>query len=1102
MSTDEVRQVEAAVAALLAQRALLGDAVVDLAVAPLRARLAALASHPSSDQSLRQVTILFLDVVGSTALGERLDPEEIHALMDGALTRFTAIVEAHGGKVLQYAGDSLLAVFGSERANEEDAEHAVQAGLALLGEGKLQREAVRRDYRHDGFDVRVGVHTGSVLLGGGVDADGSIRGSAVNIAARLEQTAPPGALRISRDTYRQVRGRFDVDEQPPLIVKGIAEPITSYLVQRASPRTFRPSGRGLDGLGVAVAMIGRDAEMTCLTDALDAAKRERSLRMITVTADAGIGKSRLLLETERALERRTDSVRALHGRAQRHGLNTPYGVVRDMLAWHCGILDSDAPEQAAAKLRRSFGAAFGERADEQAALVGQLIGLDFSDDPHVAGIRSDGRQIRARAFHAIAQYLRLQCTIDDLVVLLLDDLHWADDGSLDLIEHLALACHDLPLVIGCFARPALFERRAGWGEILAHSSRIELHPLADDRSEVLVDSLLARTTEPPPELRTLLLRNAAGNPFHMEELFGMLIDDRVIVPAPGGWQVDRARLTRTRIPPTLTAVLQARLDSLPPSEKLALQHDSVIGHVFWDEALRQIAPQAIAALESLTVRALIDRRDGSAFAGVAEYAFKHHLLHQVTYDTVLKGPKRELHRRIAEWIVAQTGERIGEHVGLVADHYERANDAVNAARYLRRAAEAAFGAAAFGAASDYIDRALALTPDTDLRARFDLRLQRLDVDNATGRRTAMPDDLALLERDAETLDDDRCRAKAFRWRSLLSVLTGDYPATLVAADRAGELAAIAGDTDTALGALLDKAQALIFTGQSPAAEACLRSVLSLARSSDRATLECLAANRLNAIAQDRGDYVAARAWLETSLAVARRSANRRFEGALVGNLGLLEIRLGNHDIARELLNAALRVSRAIGDRGSEPYALCGLADIQFQQEDPGAALATVVEARAIAIQVADRGCEADCTLLLGRCHAALGHVAEAIGCFDAYEAWAAHASSRDLVLPSMPARAELALAGGRIDEAVDIVDSFVDRLDADDRCIDRHDLLRYFVCHRVLAAANAPRAGEFLDRAHAALREQAGRLPDDERGAYLGNIPLHRRIVAAWAEAR
>ncbi|MBC7941235.1 MAG: adenylate/guanylate cyclase domain-containing protein, partial [Chitinophagaceae bacterium] len=269
MSTEQ-QQLEHAISALEAQRPLLGDAMVDMAVAPLKAKLAALlgstAAHPTGPtQVLKQVSILFLDVVGSTTLSQHLDPEAISAVMDDALSRGTVIVQAHRGKVLQYAGDNILAAFGADEAREDDAERAVHCGLALLALGNTLGAEVLTAHHHAGFNVRLGIHTGGVLLGGGVDADGSIRGIAVNIAARMEQTAPPGALRISQDTYAQVRGLFEVDAQELLAVKGVDAPVQSYLVQRAKPRQFRIGTRGIEG--VATRMIGRDAELELLQTA-------------------------------------------------------------------------------------------------------------------------------------------------------------------------------------------------------------------------------------------------------------------------------------------------------------------------------------------------------------------------------------------------------------------------------------------------------------------------------------------------------------------------------------------------------------------------------------------------------------------------------------------------------------------------------------------------------------------------------------------------------------------------------------------------------------------------------------------------------------------
>lgn len=346
--SSEQQQLQAGIQALEAQRSLLGDAVVDMAVVPLKAKLAALITSPAASvepaQTLKQVSILFLDAVGSTTLSQRLDPEAISAVMDDALERGTAVVVAHRGKVLQYAGDNLLAAFGADEAREDDAERAVHCGLALLELGKALSGEVQARHGHAGFNIRVGIHTGGVLLGGGVDAEGTIRGIAVNIAARMEQTAPAGALRISHDTYAQVRGLFEVDAQEPLAVKGVDAPVQSYLVRRAKPRQFRIGTRGIEG--VATRMIGRDAELEALQAAYHRLFEQRTLAAVTVVAEAGIGKSRLLYEFEAWSEARPESFFLFRGRATPATGTQAFGLLRDIIAWRFQIHDDDTVEAA------------------------------------------------------------------------------------------------------------------------------------------------------------------------------------------------------------------------------------------------------------------------------------------------------------------------------------------------------------------------------------------------------------------------------------------------------------------------------------------------------------------------------------------------------------------------------------------------------------------------------------------------------------------------------------------------------------------------------------------------------------------------------------
>ena len=451
-------------------RALLGDAVVEVSLAALRAKLATLAYPPpasnEANQTLRQVSILFLDVVGSTTLSQHLDPEAISAVMDDALQRGTALVEQHRGRVLQYAGDNILAAFGSDESREDDAERAVHCGLALLELGKTLGAEVEAAHGHAGFNVRVGIHTGGVLLGGGVDADGSIRGIAVNIAVRMEQTAPAGALRISQDTYAQVRGLFEVEAQEPLTVKGVDTQIQSYLVRSAKPRKFRIGTRGIEG--VATKMMGRDAELEALQAAFERVFAERSLAAVTVVADAGIGKSRLLYEFTAWSETRPESFAIFRGRATPQTGSHAFGLLRDILAWRFQIADDDSVEAARKKMEDGVVPLFlyddgPDLAEAHAHLLGHLIGIEWKDSRHIKGILDDPKQIRNRAFHAAAQlFRRVSASDGSPVVLQLEDLHWADSESLDFLNYLAEVDCDVPLLVLAFTRPTLFERRADW----------------------------------------------------------------------------------------------------------------------------------------------------------------------------------------------------------------------------------------------------------------------------------------------------------------------------------------------------------------------------------------------------------------------------------------------------------------------------------------------------------------------------------------------------------------------------------------------------------------------------------------------------------------
>ena len=637
-TTGAAGQIAAAIAALEAQRALLGDAVVDLALAALRRSAAPL---PLAPQQLKQVSVLFVDVVGSTAIGQQLGPEEIHAVMDGALERFTAIVRQQYGRVLQYTGDGMLAAFGAEETHEDDVERAVLAGLDIIEEARRLAPEARLRHGVPDFNIRAGVHTGTVLLGGGVDADGSIRGATVNVAARMEQSAPPGRLRISHDSWRHVRGLFDVDEQAPINVKGVEKPLRSYLVERVRPRAFRVPNRGIEG--VHTTMVGREAELEALVDAFGAVLASSQSQAVTVVGDAGLGKSRLLAEFQHTLHAQTCWF--LLGRAHPRSPQQPFGLLRDLLARQFAIGDADDAELARQKLVSGLAPLFVDEGDAPIHLIGQLIGLDFSASPHLQDLLDDERSLRDQAFRSAALCLRRMAGHRP-VLLVLDDLHWADSGTLDFMQHLLPANADTALLCVFMTRPTQPDAQLDGLGTGPHRTRLELKPLDRDLSQQLAQGLLQRIARVPEALRSLVMGSAEGNPFYMEELVKMLIDDGVILTDGEAWQVQPDKLIEARVPPTLNGVLQARIDALAPPERLALQQAAVVGHVFWDRALVAINPAAANALPALLRKRLIVRHNLPAVDGAREFAFQHHLLQQVAYDGVLKPSRLSAHAKV------------------------------------------------------------------------------------------------------------------------------------------------------------------------------------------------------------------------------------------------------------------------------------------------------------------------------------------------------------------------------------------------------------------------------------------------------------------------
>ncbi len=1115
---SEEQKLEASIAALQAQRALLGDSVVEIATAPLLARLEELRaarqpSAPAAAQTLKQVTVLFVDVVGSTQMSQRLDPEDLSTVFDGALAEFTALIEAQAGRVLQYAGDGLLAAFGADEAREDGAECAVRAGLAIIDCARRRAGLLLQQHGVDGFNVRVGAHTGPVLLGGGVDAEGTIRGSVVSLAARMEQLAPPGGLRIHHDTYRHVRGVFNVTADAPLFVKGSTEPQQTYLVHSAKPRAFRVVTRGIEG--VESRMVAREAEFETLQEAFHTLfAKPPQLQVVNIVGEAGLGKSRLVYEFENWAESQPQQFAWFRGRAEPLMRKQPFGLLRNLFAWRLEIAEDDDADTARRKLCEGVAALYPADADAgqaQAHLLGHLLGLDFSASPHVRAISEDARQLRNRGFHAAAQFIqRTGQHFQAPPLLLLDDLHWADDGSLDFLSYLAQVQRSDALLMLCMTRQNLFERRPDWDLLAAAHTRIELQPLDKRGARELAGVLLQRLESVPAALRELVIANAEGNPFHMEELVRMLIDDGAIVTGdPSGqqrWQLRADKLLAAQVPPTLTGVLQARLDSLPAAEKQALQQAAVVGYVFWDAALAAVDPAAPAALASLVRRGLVVPRQHATFDGQKEYTFKHQALQQVTYDSVLKRARREAHARVADWFLRLGGDRSSETLGPAAEHWERAGDTAQACSLFTRAAEGAAARSADDALLAFVARALQLAAPGDRETRWRLLSLREPVLLAQGDRPAHAADLQALADLAEAGNHNAWRGGVALRRAAAHRSTGDYVAA-EAADREG-LALVnslpPGPARRALSVAPyhGLAASLIGQGQYAQAREVAEAGLQLAHTLDDRVSESHLVNALGLIAMEQGDLAVAVAHFERGLQMVRDLGNRGDEALRLSNLGSVYPRLGDYARARQCLEQGLLVARDVGRRQDEAALLLNMASVAHLQGDDTAALGYAGAAFDSAVASGQRDLEAFARLVAG--HAELG-----LGRLEA--ARQAYTQSRDLlatlnlrpqqVLDPVSGLARVALAAGDVAGALSHVELLLAHQAAGGSFDGTEEpLLLPLTCWRVLQAAGDARAADVLTGAVLELQAQAERIRDpDARQRFLHQVPHHHETLQAWA---
>jgi class 3 adenylate cyclase/tetratricopeptide (TPR) repeat protein len=636
------------------------------------------AQEPTARELRKTVTVLFCDVAGSTALGERLDPESLRRVMARYFEAMKAAIERHGGTVEKFIGDAVMAVFGVPVLHEDDALRGVRAAAEMRGAVTDLNKELERDYGTT-LELRIGVNTGGVVTG---TKERLVTGDAVNVAARLEQAASSNEVLLGEETFRLVRDAVETEALEPLELKGKAEPLTAFRLV-AVPLDARAAAPRADA-----SMVGRERELAQLHDVFSQALRDRSCQLFTLLGAAGVGKSRLVHEFLTAVEDAT----VLRGRCLSYGEGITYWPVVGILKQLLG----DEPRARLVELG----------ADELAAET-------------ILGVLGEAEAVGSTDEIAWAVRKLLEAAADDQpLVVAIDDLHWGEEALLDLIEHVAYLSRDASMLLLCTARPELLDRRPAWAGGKLNATTVLLEPLAAPETDRLIDNLAGARMD--TELRARISEAAEGNPLFLEEIIALLGE------SPAGEVI---------IPPTIQALLAARLDQLDAAERGVLECGSVEGRIFHRGAVHALAPneQQLTARLTALVRKELVRPDRTQIAGEDAFRFRHILIRDAAYDALPKAIRAELHESFAGWLeehgrdLVELDEILGYH--LEQTHRYRGElgpltdeaDAVGAraATYLARAGGKAHARGDASAAVKLLTRAAAATP-AGARSRLEL----------------------------------------------------------------------------------------------------------------------------------------------------------------------------------------------------------------------------------------------------------------------------------------------------------------------------------------------------------------------------------------------
>jgi class 3 adenylate cyclase/tetratricopeptide (TPR) repeat protein len=875
-------------------------------------------------------TVLFADLVGSTELVAGQDPEITRRRVTSFFDAVSRCIETHGGTVEKFAGDAVMAAFGIPQAHEDDAERAIRAGFGIL-------ELVSRL----GLEARIGIESGEVV----VDATDSTfaTGEAVNVAARLQQAASPGQILIGEAARRLTQGRIEADDTGLQQLRGFRRPIGVYHARAAI------EGQLVDG--VTAPFVGRESELELLENTMSRTLRDRRPHVFTVYGEPGVGKSRLVREFLAGVE----GVTILSGRALPYGEGVTYWPLAEMVKAAAGITDDDPIETAKQKLIDCCG-------DEA---IAELLGL-------ASGVMDavEGQRGQPEIAWATREFVDELADVQPLVMVF-EDIHWAEEPLLELIDHVAQWVRERALLIICLARPELLDAHPGWGGGRVRSTAIELEPLPREQSEALADALL-KEFQVPESVRARLLDKTEGNPLFVEETVRMLVEEG----ADGG----------DRIPDSLQAMIAARIDRLPAGQKIVLQRGSVLGRTFWAGAVERLSPEYGSdeiddMLDDLLLRDFVTREPRSTITGESAYRFKHVLIREVAYGGLSKSSRAEYHTRVAEWLRERADKELLEirayHLDqatlLYAELDGRAPEelARTAAKALEAAGKRALGRESNVSARKLLLRSAELEPT--LRRRFLAARAAWQL----GDLPVVRDEMTVVAKEAAVDGDRGIQSRALTALSEVAAsLDGELGRAAELADEA--LQVVEDDDHEGRFAALDRrARVARWTGREGDAEQYEEQALEAARAAGRKDHEARAALQLAGIQIGRMEEDKAEPLIERALALAEESGSIVARASAAQSKGILHRVRGEYEQAEGWLTKALELYREAADVSEIAWTSRQLGLVAWKTGDPAKAEKHLRESIRLLAPMRERGTLCESQRLLSQLLLAQGRIDEA-----------------------------------------------------------------------------------------------------------------------------